>query len=46
MDESELLDLLKARVGEQTSEKVLVLYASETGNTADLAKTLAYELKR
>jgi sulfite reductase alpha subunit-like flavoprotein/Pyruvate/2-oxoacid:ferredoxin oxidoreductase gamma subunit/ferredoxin len=46
MDDHELLDLLKARVGEQTSEKVLVLYASETGNTADLAKSLAYELKR
>ena len=46
MDEEELLDLLKARVGEATGEKVLVLYASETGNTADLAKSLAYELKR
>ena len=25
---------------------MLILYASETGNTADLAKSLAYELKR
>ena len=46
MDEEELLDLLKARVGEATGEKVLVLYASETGNTAEVAKMLAYELKR
>merc|ERR1719506_1904794 len=46
MDDEELLDVLKAKVGESTGEKVLVLFASETGNTADLAKTLAYELKR
>merc|ERR1719506_3133527 len=46
MDDEELLDLLKAKVGEATGEKVLVLFASETGNTADVAKTLAYELKR
>lgn len=41
MDEDELLDLLKAKVGEATGEKITVLYASETGNTADVAKMLA-----
>ena len=46
MSDEDLLDALKAKVGEATGEKVLVLYASETGNTADLAKSLAYELKR
>ena len=46
MDEAELLDALKAKVGEATGDKVMILYASETGNTADLAKMLAYELKR
>ena len=40
MDDEELLDVLKAKVGEATGEKVLLLYASETGNTADLAKML------
>ena len=34
-------------VGEEASgEKITVLYASETGNTQDLAKMLAYEMKR
>lgn len=46
MDEFELLDELKKLVGEQTGEKITILYASETGNTADLAKYLAYEMKR
>ena len=46
MSDEDLLDALKAKVGEATGEKLLVLYASETGNTADLAKSLAYELKR
>ena len=46
MDDYELLDFLKENMGEQTGEKVLILYASETGNTQDLAKMLAYELKR
>jgi pyruvate/2-oxoacid:ferredoxin oxidoreductase beta subunit/sulfite reductase alpha subunit-like flavoprotein/Pyruvate/2-oxoacid:ferredoxin oxidoreductase delta subunit len=46
MDDYELLDHLKAQVGEQTGEKVTVLYASETGNTADLARMLQYEMKR
>ena len=38
MDDAELLDYLKESVGEDTGEKVLILYASETGITADLAK--------
>ena len=46
MDDSELLDLLKKKVGEQGSEKITILYGSETGNTADLAKALQYEFKR
>lgn len=46
MDEFELLDMLKKAVGEQTGEKILILYASETGNTADLAKMLQFEMKR
>tara|TARA_B110000091_G_scaffold177111_1_gene192245 strand:- start:47 stop:1873 length:1827 start_codon:yes stop_codon:yes gene_type:complete len=46
MDDSELLDFLKESVGESTGEKVLVLYASETGITADLAKHVVYEMKR
>lgn len=46
MDDEELLDSLKEKIGETTGEKVLVLYASETGNTADLGQMLSYELKR
>ena len=46
MDEFELLDALKKAVGEEASgDKITILYASETGNTADLAKMLAYEMK-
>eukprot|EP01065_Artemidia_motanka_P047259 TRINITY_DN7361_c0_g1_i1.p1 TRINITY_DN7361_c0_g1~~TRINITY_DN7361_c0_g1_i1.p1 ORF type:complete len:2051 (+),score=805.57 TRINITY_DN7361_c0_g1_i1:77-6229(+) len=46
MDDAELLDYLKAQVGEQTSEKTLVLYASETGTAQNLAKEFGGELKR
>ena len=46
MDDSDMLDFLKEKVGEQTSEKMLVLYASETGTAQNLAKELAVELKR
>ena len=47
MDEFELLDALKKAVGEEASgDKITILYASETGNTQDLAKMLAYEMKR
>jgi len=46
MEDSELLDYLKAQVGEQTSEKTLVLYASETGTAQNLAKEFGSELKR
>merc|ERR1711981_1287937 len=46
MSDLDLLDNLKEAVGEQTGEKITVLYASETGNTAELAKNVAYELKR
>ena len=46
MDDSELLDFLKENVGESTGEKVLILYASETGITADLSKHVVYEMKR
>ncbi|KAJ9443406.1 Pyruvate dehydrogenase [Diplonema papillatum] len=46
MDDEMLLDFLKAKVGEQTSEKMLVLYASETGTAQNLAKEFAGELKR
>jgi sulfite reductase alpha subunit-like flavoprotein/pyruvate/2-oxoacid:ferredoxin oxidoreductase beta subunit/pyruvate/2-oxoacid:ferredoxin oxidoreductase alpha subunit/Pyruvate/2-oxoacid:ferredoxin oxidoreductase gamma subunit/Pyruvate/2-oxoacid:ferredoxin oxidoreductase delta subunit len=46
MDDYEMLDTLKAALGESVGEKILILYASETGNTADAAKMLAYEMKR
>lgn len=46
MDDYELLDFLKAKMGEQTGEKVLILYGSETGNCKDVAGMLAYEMKR
>eukprot|EP01126_Amoeba_proteus_P013322 TRINITY_DN1563_c0_g1_i3.p1 TRINITY_DN1563_c0_g1~~TRINITY_DN1563_c0_g1_i3.p1 ORF type:complete len:1265 (+),score=333.47 TRINITY_DN1563_c0_g1_i3:158-3796(+) len=46
VDDLELLDMLKEAVGESTGDKILILYASETGNTAELARMLAYELKR
>eukprot|EP01059_Diplonema_ambulator_P020307 TRINITY_DN3404_c0_g1_i1.p1 TRINITY_DN3404_c0_g1~~TRINITY_DN3404_c0_g1_i1.p1 ORF type:complete len:1855 (+),score=788.42 TRINITY_DN3404_c0_g1_i1:131-5695(+) len=46
MDDNEMLDFLKEKVGEQTSEKMLVLYASETGTAMNLAKEFAGELKR
>ena len=47
MDDFELLDTLKKAVGEEASgDKITVLFASETGNTADLANMVAYELKR
>eukprot|EP01062_Namystynia_karyoxenos_P065528 TRINITY_DN5917_c0_g1_i1.p1 TRINITY_DN5917_c0_g1~~TRINITY_DN5917_c0_g1_i1.p1 ORF type:complete len:2055 (+),score=809.41 TRINITY_DN5917_c0_g1_i1:120-6284(+) len=46
MDDNDLLDYLKAQVGEQTGEKVLVLYASETGTAQNLAKEFGGELKR
>ena len=45
MDREELLDKLKASLGEQVGEKVLVAYASETGNAASVARSLAFELK-
>lgn len=44
--DEELLDYLKAQVGEQTSEKTLVLYTSETGTAQNLAKEFGGELKR
>lgn len=46
VDDAELLDMLKQAVGETTGDKILILYASETGNTAELAKMLIYEMKR
>jgi len=46
LDDFELLDMLKKSMGEETGEKMLILYGSETGNTEDLAKTLEYEMKR
>ena len=42
MDDLDLLDSLKAKVGEQTGEKITILYASETGNTAELAKNVQH----
>ena len=39
MDEYEMLDHLKKRLGEETStDSVMVLYGSETGNAAGLAQ--------
>lgn len=46
MDDLELLDYLKKSVGEVTSESALLLYASETGNAAEMAATVAHDLKR
>ena len=47
MDNFELLDHLKAMLGEATTgERALVLYASETGTAADVAKMFQAELKR
>lgn len=47
MDDFELLDFLKARLGEMTTgEKVAVLYGSETGTAANLAAVFANEFKR
>jgi len=46
MDDLELLDFLKKRVGEVTSESVLILYGSETGNAAEMAGNVAHEMKR
>jgi len=46
MDESELLDHLKEKIGESTGEKMLILYASETGITASLSKHLEREMRR
>ena len=46
MDDYELLDLLKSRLGEETSDKLTILHGSETGNTQDLVRMLQYEMKR
>ena len=46
MDDSEMLDYLKEQIGETTGEKVTVLYASDTGTTSDLARSVQYEMKR
>ena len=34
------LSVFATQVGEQTGEKITILYASETGNTAELAKNV------
>eukprot|EP00028_Trichosphaerium_sp_Am-I-7-wt_P005760 CAMPEP_0168531048 /NCGR_PEP_ID=MMETSP0405-20121227/15134_1 /TAXON_ID=498012 /ORGANISM="Trichosphaerium sp, Strain Am-I-7 wt" /LENGTH=1322 /DNA_ID=CAMNT_0008555613 /DNA_START=110 /DNA_END=4078 /DNA_ORIENTATION=+ len=46
MDELDMLDALKKKLGEQTGEKIHILYGSETGNAADVSKNLVYEFKR
>ena len=47
MDDYELLDHLKGLLGESTdSEKTLILYGSETGNSAGLADVLSQEFLR
>jgi homodimeric pyruvate:ferredoxin (flavodoxin) oxidoreductase len=47
MDDYELLDHLKGVLGEATdTEKMVVLYGSETGNAAALAQVFANELLR
>jgi homodimeric pyruvate:ferredoxin (flavodoxin) oxidoreductase len=47
MDEYEMLDHLKKRLGEETStDSVMVLFGSETGNAAALAQVWANEFKR
>eukprot|EP00808_Paulinella_micropora_P004940 g19012.t1 len=45
MDQAELLDALKLKMGQQVGEKVTILYASETGNAEDFANSLAFEMK-
>jgi len=47
MDNFELLDHLKSLLGEtSTGERALVLFASETGTAAEVAKMFVAELKR
>ena len=47
MDDYELLEFLKGKVGEATSsEKSLILYGSETGNAQNQAGIMQQELKR
>lgn len=41
-----MLDFLKAQLGEQTSEKILILYASETGNAAEFSKIVGSDLEK
>lgn len=47
MTDEELLDYLKKQVGEQpTSQKIMVLYGSETGNAEYVSGTIVQDLKR
>lgn len=46
MDDQDLLDMLKEKIGESTGEKMTILYASETGTTEQLASQLQYEFSR
>ena len=47
MDDLELLDFLKESLGEEVAgDKVLVLYASETGNAAEFAAVVAQDLQK
>eukprot|EP00457_Paulinella_chromatophora_P000190 gb/GEZN01000190.1/.p1 GENE.gb/GEZN01000190.1/~~gb/GEZN01000190.1/.p1 ORF type:complete len:1838 (+),score=259.55 gb/GEZN01000190.1/:109-5622(+) len=45
MDQGELFDLLKVKMGQTVGDKVTILYASETGNAEDFATSLAMEMK-
>uniref|UniRef100_A0A6A7FYI8 pyruvate dehydrogenase (NADP(+)) n=3 Tax=Hirondellea gigas TaxID=1518452 RepID=A0A6A7FYI8_9CRUS len=47
MSDEDLLDHLKKQIGEQTSSnKVLILYGSETGTAEYVAASVAHDLKR
>lgn len=46
MDDTDLLEMLKEKIGETTGEKMTILYASETGTTEQLASQLQYEFSR
>ena len=47
MDDLELLDFLKAQLGEEiTGEKMLILYGSETGNAAEFAQIVGSDLAK
>jgi len=47
MDDLELLDFLKAQLGEEiTGEKILILYGSETGNAAEFSQIVGSDLQK